>query len=321
MFECAAVDLAAGLANWAASRAGRRWGARVGFPVFKARKRTTPRFRLRHPEQLRVEGRALRVSCLGWVRVHDDTRRLRRLLAAGRFEVLSTTVSYRRGRWWLSVAGRAAPFHPEHRRRGRAPGPVGVDLGVRRLASVADARGRLLEQWEGVNALHGAQRRLRRAQRGWARTKPASSGRRRATTRLTRLHATVAHRREHQLHELTSGLVARYQTLVIEDLHVAGMLRNHRLAGRVADQGFGELRRQLTYKADWYANRLVVADRWYGSSKTCSACGHYHQHLGSAPTFVCPACGIVVDRDRNAATNLARLALPDPRPPRTHAVE
>jgi putative transposase len=96
--------------------------------------------------------------------------------------------------------------------------------------------------------------------------------------------------------------------MVIEDLHVAGMLRQHAIAGSIAEQSFGELRRQLTYKSTWYANQLVVADRWYGSSKTCSACGHYHQHLRRGAQFACPGCGVVLDRDHNAAVNLARLA-------------
>jgi len=86
------------------------------------------------------------------------------------------------------------------------------------------------------------------------------------------------------------------------------MLRNHHLAARVADQAFGELRRQLTYKASWYGGQLIVADRWYGSSKTCSRCGYYHAELAWARRFVCPSCGVVLDRDHNAATNLARLA-------------
>ena len=141
VFECAAVDLAAGLENWAASRAGRRRGPRMGFPRFRAKRRTAPRFRLRHPEQLRVGGRQLRLSCLGWVRVREDTRRLRRLIAAGRFRPYSTTLALRGGRWRISVNGQAAPFHAEYRRQHRSAIPVGVDLGVRRLATIADATG------------------------------------------------------------------------------------------------------------------------------------------------------------------------------------
>lgn len=308
VFECAAVDLAAGLSNWALSRAGRRRGKKIGFPRFHTKRRTMPRFRLRHPEQLRAEGRRLRVSCLGWVGVREDTRRLRRLLDGGRFRPYSTTISYRLGRWQLAINGTAAPFHPQHRRQDRSPVPVGVDLGVRHLATVVDATGRLLEVREGVNPYQHAKRRLRRAQRGWARTKPGSAGRRDATRRLARLHGRVANQRRHQLHELSTALVCRYDTIVIEDLHVAGMLAQHALAARVADQGFGELRRQLTYKTEWYGNQLIVADRWYPSSKTCHACGHHHTQLGRQARFVCPACGLALDRDHNAAINLARLA-------------
>ncbi|MFL1437417.1 RNA-guided endonuclease InsQ/TnpB family protein, partial [Nocardiopsis protaetiae] len=111
------------------------------------------------------------------------------------------------------------------------------------------------------------------------------------------------------LHKLTTSLAREYETVVVEDLHVAGMVRNRRLARSIADASFGEIRRQLTYKTAWNGGRLMVADRWFASSKTCSGCGAVKAKLPlSVRTFTCDECGLVLDRDVNAARNLAALA-------------
>ncbi len=111
------------------------------------------------------------------------------------------------------------------------------------------------------------------------------------------------------LNKLTTRIAAEYGTVVVEDLHVAGMLHNRRLARHIADASFGELRRQLDYKTRWHGGRLVVADRWFASSKTCSECGAVRAKLAlSERTFACMSCGVVLDRDDNAARNLRDLA-------------
>jgi putative transposase len=114
--------------------------------------------------------------------------------------------------------------------------------------------------------------------------------------------------REDGLHQLTTRLAATYGTVVAEDLNVAGMLRNRRLARRIADAGFGLLRRQLAYKTTWHGGRLALAGRFYPSSKTCSGCGAVKAKLRlSERTYHCEPCGLVIDRDLNAARNLAAL--------------
>ena len=119
----------------------------------------------------------------------------------------------------------------------------------------------------------------------------------------------MANLRRDGLHKLTTRLAHEYGTIVVEDLNVAGMLRNRRLARHIADAGFGEIRRQLAYKTEWNGGRLVVADRWYPSSKTCSGCGAVKAKLTLAErTYTCTTCGMVLDRDLNAARNLAALA-------------
>jgi putative transposase len=322
-FQGGVVDLGRALANWADSRSGRRTGRKVGFPKHKARKRTTPSFRLYNRKgpsplpRIRVEGpRALRLPGLGVVRVRESTRPVRRMLTKGRFHPHFATVSYRQGRWQVTITGVAGSFHPARRDpAGRHPRPVGVDLGIRRLATVADTHGTRIQPedralraaMKGVKALKGAQPRLRRAGQAWARTKPESAGRANARRRLTRTHARVVWRRRDALAKLTTWLATKHTTIVVEDLNVAGMFADRRIARHLGDAAFGELRWLVSYKAAWYGAELVIADRWFASSKTCSACGRINDRLRRGDrVFLCPACGLAVDRDVNAAVNLAR---------------
>lgn len=165
--------------------------------------------------------------------------------------------------------------------------------------------------WEGVKALRDAQYRLRRANKAYARTKPGSVGRAKAKARLQKVHARVARIRRHTAHDITTWLVTNCDRVVIEDLNVAGMGRLRTLARAVSDAGLRDLRRLLTYKAQWYGVELVVADRWFASSKTCSVCGHVKDKLAlSERVYRCGPCGAELDRDLNAAINLARWKPP-----------
>jgi putative transposase len=195
----------------------------------------------------------------------------------------------------------------------RSGARVGVDVGLHHLAVLSDGR-----QVPNPAPLHAALRELRRHNRQLSRRQGpiTSNGTRRepskgwlaAKCQLGRTHARVANLRRNALHHLTSDLAATYGTVVVEHLNVAGMLRNRSLARRLADAGFGELRRQLTYKCAWAGSRLVQADTFYPSSKTCSGCGHVKAKLSlSERTYCCGSCGLVADRDLNAARNLAAL--------------
>lgn len=178
---------------------------------------------------------------------------------------------------------------------------------MKSLVVAADSDGAEVKVWEGVNALRTAQAQLRRANKTLARTKPGSVGRAKVIARLQKLHARVARIRRHLAHDITTWLVANCDRIVVEDLNVAGMSRLRTLARAIADAGLGDLRRLLEYKAGWYGVELVVADRWFASSKTCSGCGHVKETLLlSERTYRCGHCGLKVDRDLNAAINLAR---------------
>jgi putative transposase len=190
----------------------------------------------------------------------------------------------------------------------RAGAAIGIDLGVRALITGADDAGRVITV-PGPRPLAAGLRRLRRASRAHARTRPGSAGRRKAAARLARLHARIASIRADALHKATTMLTARYETVVAEDLNVAGMTRNRRLARAISDQGFGTARRMLSYKTGWAGGTLITADRWFASSKTCSGCGTVKAKLGlSERTYRCEHCGLVLDRDVNAARNLLYLA-------------
>jgi putative transposase len=171
----------------------------------------------------------------------------------------------------------------------------------------ANSEGDQVDAWEGVNALRTTQSQLRRANKAYARTKPGSNGRAAAKLKLQKLHARIARQRRHLAHQITTELVRDCRRLVIEDLNVADMGRLRTLARALADAGLGDLRRLFEYKAAWYGTELVVADRWFASSKTCSGCGHVKETLLlSERSYRCDHCDLELDRDLNAAINLAR---------------
>jgi putative transposase len=327
VFECASVNAAQALANFSNSNTGVRKGKKAGFPHFKSRRRSVPAFKLRSkskPGQLapiRVAGpKALRFPTLGQLRIHGCTKRVRRMLEAGRLHLHGASFRFERGRWWVALQGVATAFHPARRAAvGRHPQPAGMDVGIKSLAVVADTTGVVLHQIPGVKSLQQAQQKLRRANQALARTKPGSNGRRKAKMRLTRLHARIGYLRSAAAQLLSKQLATGLTRLTVEDLNVAGMVKNRTLAKALSDAGLGDLGRLLAYKANWYGCELIQADRWYPSSKTCSGCGQVKAGLTLAErSYHCAGCGLVLDRDVNAAVNLARW--PDqPQPPATAA--
>ncbi|MET8150655.1 RNA-guided endonuclease TnpB family protein [Actinoplanes sp. NPDC049668] len=324
VFECASVDAAEALGNWKSSKIGKRKGRKVGFPKFRAKRRDKPRFRLRSKSKpgetaaVRVTGpKRIRFSKLGEFRIHGCTKRLRRLAAQGRFHVHSVSFSYERGRWWASIEGVAAVFNRARRTTRPVAGvtrwdkPAGIDRGVKDLAVIADVDGDVLHVESGVKSLAAALTRLRAANKTLARTKPGSRGGGKAKQRLTRIHARIAHLRENSLHRLSWWLTHHLSILTVETLNIVGMTGLRSLARGVADQAMGTLGTQIRYKADWYGLTVVDADRWFASSRTCSGCGRIKPDLRLSDriyrcTITDGGCGMVLDRDVNAAINLAR---------------
>jgi len=297
-------DLDRALRDFIKSRNGQRRGGRLGFPQFKKRGRCKDSCRF-STGTMRCAGATVTLPRLGTIATHESTRKLARRLEAGTARILSATVSRTAHRWHVSFTvevQRAIPAR--HARPGSA---VGVDLGVKTLITGADDTGRIVNV-AGPKALRASLRRLQRASRAHSRTQKGSANRRKSAARLARIHARVASVHADALHKATTALAARYQTVVIEDLNVTGMISNRHLARAIADQGFGQARRMLGYKTAWNGGRLILAGRWYPSSKTCSDCGTAKAKLAlSERTFACAACGLVLDRDVNAARNTGQL--------------
>ena len=177
---------------------------------------------------------------------------------------------------------------------------VGVDLGVKDFAVTSGG-----ERIANPRHLERKARAMARYQRRMARCQKGSANRARAKAKVARAHRKVRNARADFLHRVSTGLVRENDVIVIEDLNVAGMVRNRHLAGAISGCGWGEFRRQLEYKCQRYGRRLVVIDRWYPSSKTCSACGHLLAVLSlKTRQWTCPSCGARHDRDINAAKNI-----------------
>ncbi len=286
-------SLSRGLSNWWESRKGDRKGRRVGFPKFKLKDKAAPRFAYTTGFRL-IEGdpKALRLPKIG--RIHCVENVAKRV---GDSRVLRVTVSRRAGRWYASLT--VERDEPEVKEAPKG-GAVGVDLGVKTLATLSD--GAIIEN---PRHLRKAERKLKKTQRALSRKTRGSNRRAKARSNVARLHAHVANQRSDALHKLTTWLTEKYSEISVEDLHVAGMVKNRHLAKVVSDAAFGEFRRQLEYKAARTGARLHVVDRWFASSKTCSGCGSVKAKLSlSERTYKCDSCGLVMDRDLNAAINI-----------------
>ena len=300
--------------NWQQSRSGKRVGKRVGFPRFVKKGRDQDRVTFT-TGAIRIEPdrRHVTLPRIGCVRVHENTRRLQRLLAKGQARILAVTVSRKGTR--LIAAFRVLVQRPQQPRVATPDSRVGVDVGVRVLATIADRHGEVIERVPNPRPLEAALRELRHLSRRKSRRSKGSRRYSETTQQISRLHRRVADIRGHHIHCLTTRLAKTHGEIVVEGLDAAGMLRQKGLAGArarrrgLSDSALSEPRRQLSYKTRWYGSQLTIADRWYPSSKTCHTCGRV-QNIGWAEHWTCsPAdggCGVTHQRDDNAAINLAR---------------
>jgi putative transposase len=235
-------------------------------------------------------GKTVKLPKCGVVRMRESLRFSGRTLAA--------TVSKQADGWYVAILVDTADGLSGRLDRGI----VGVDLGIKELATLSTG--------EGIASLkphRAAHQRLVRLSRSLSRKQKGSRNRAKAKTKLAKLHQRISNVRIDALHKLTTKLATEFDTIAIEDLNVAGMLKNHCLARSIADSGFAEFRRQLTYKATMTGANLVAVDRFFPSSKTCHLCGTIHPMKLSDRVMVCD-CGNVMDRDLNAAMNLKNKA-------------
>ncbi len=300
------ADAVTALRNWHESRTGKRDGPRIKFPRLK--KRTRDGLRCAYTTgAIRIEGsRTVVLPGVGAVRTAENIRALWRHVRRRTGRVLSATIREKAGRWSVSLRLEiVVPRQPQPR-----DSTVGVDIGIGdNLLIVMRPDGTVAEKVPNPKALRASLAGLRRANRALSRKMEGSSRWHKAKRRLAKVYARTANIRKDAIHNATTRLAKTHGRVVIEDLAVAPLargLRRHRKAW--IDASAGEMRRQLTYKADWYGCDLWAADRFYPSSKTCSACGQVNASLTLADRrWACPACGTTHDRDENAGTNLARL--------------
>ena len=267
-------------------RAGKK--VQVGFPRFKSKKNGPGSFRL--TGVIRVFEKAIQLPRLGMLRLKE-----RGYLPTNGIHILSATVSERAGRWFVSVQVEMEIPDP-----APAVRPVaGVDLGINRMAQVSDGT-----YFENPRALKSALTKLKRLQRIVSRRQKGSANRQKAVKQLTRAHFRVSNVRKDALHQATTYLTKTRSALVVENLNVSGMMKNHHLAQAIVDVGMYEFRRQLQYKGEWYGCNVLLADRFFPSTKRCSRCGNQKDVRLDERVYCCETCGQVMDRDLNAAINL-----------------
>ena len=285
--------LAKGLSNWTKSRRGDRKGRKVGFPKFKVKDKATPKFTYRSGSFGLVKNgpKALKLPRIGRAHCMEDVAK-----RVGGAHVMRTTVSRRAGRWYASLT-----VEREDKTAANPPkgGAVGVDLGVKALATLSD--GTVIKN---LRYLQKSERKLKKPQQALSRKTKGSNRRVKAKAKVTRIRAHVANQRQDAMRKLTTWLAKQYSDISIEGLHVAGMVKNHHLAKSISDAAFGEFRRQLEYKTASAGAKLHVVDRWY-RSKTRSGCGSVKAKLSlSERTYTCEGCGLTMGRDLNAAINV-----------------
>jgi putative transposase len=244
-------------------------------------------------DQFDVNGRAIRLPKLGWVRMREPLRYSGKLMSA--------TISRTADRWFVSITIDVELSFLPHENQGA----VGIDLGVKAMATLSNG-----ETATGPKAHKALMGRLQRLGRSLSRKKKGSANWKKAKRKLGVLHARIANIRGDSMHKLTSGIAKRFGVVGIEDLNVRGMMANRKLARSIADTSFFEFRRQLTYKVARRGGFLAIADRFLPSSKTCSCCGAVVEELPlQVRNWTCEHCGTAHDRDLNAAKNLERMAL------------
>ena len=236
-------------------------------------------------------GRSIKLPTIGWVKLYEN-------LPHG--TTSKVTISRIADHWYISFTyNQKKPENIQSKIDA-----VGIDLGIKTLATLSSG-----VVFDNAQYLRSNLKQLARLQKQLARKEQVSSNRNKLKTKLQRMYRRIAFLRKDLLHKITHYLCKNHSRIVIEDLNVSGMLSNSKLALSISDCGFYEFKRQLEYKAKKFDCKLIIADRWFASSKICSTCGHKHETLTLKDrVYECSSCGLKIDRDLNAALNLAKLA-------------
>ena len=231
-------------------------------------------------------GSTIKIPTLGTFRLHEP-------LTEG-YVTQTFNVVKEGDRWYVSFCTDAERLPVNHTKDA-----VGVDVGVKTFATLSTGK-----MFDAPKPLKQAKTRLAQLQRKASRQIKGSANQRQTYDKIRRIHARVSSIRKDFLHKLTTYLAKTFKTVKIEDLNVSGMIKNHKLSGAIADLGFYEFRRQLTYKCQMYGANLVLVDQWFPSSRTCSQCGNIQSMPLSERVYSCSGCGMHLDRDLNASLNI-----------------
>lgn len=266
---------------------------RAAYPRFR-KKGIHDRFTLSN-DQFTVDASRIRIPNLGWVRMRESLR----------FEgkILNATVSRCADKWFVSINVETAKPIPFSAIENQVA--VGIDLGLTSFATLSTG-----EVITGPKPHKAKLNRLKRLSKSLSRKQKGSANRKKARAKLAKLHYQIANIRNAAIHKLTTQISSNFSTIVIEDLNVKGMVRNRKLSRSISDMGFYEFRRQIEYKSELKNKKVIVADRWFASSKICSICAMKNTELTLAVReWECQHCGTKHHRDVNAAKNLEKLAV------------
>ncbi len=243
-------------------------------------------------DKFSIDGHTLHVPKLGDVNMTEELR------FGGK--IMSATISYRAGWWFVSIAVEVKHETPTH-----SGGAVGIDLGIKTLATLSCGK-----VFENQKHYRRGEARIKGLSKGLSRKVEGSRNWWKNAKKLAKAHYRVACQRQDTLHKMTTHVARTYALVGLEDLNTKGMLANHSLAQVVSDASFFEVKRQLLYKAEEYGGYVQLVDRWFPSSKTCHVCGWVKEDLTLADrVWVCEQCGTVHDRDWNAAIMVETEAL------------
>ncbi|MBZ9622118.1 IS200/IS605 family element transposase accessory protein TnpB [Clostridium sp. FP2] len=267
----------------------------IGFPKFKKKTNTNNYTTNNQNRTVYIENNHIKVPKLKSMIKIDQHRQFTGLIK-------SCTISQvPSGKYFISILVDA-----EIMKLPKTDNKIGVDLGIKEFAITSDE-----EFFGNPKHLKKSEKKLAKLQKNLSRKQKGSNNRKKAKIKAAKIHEKIANQRKDMLHKVSTQLINQNQVIVIEDLKVSNMVKNHKLAKSIVDVSWSEFRRMLEYKAKWYGREIIIAPVSYASSQLCSNCGNQSSQTKdlSCRTYICPVCGMIMDRDINASKNLLKLAM------------